>query len=79
MPRLQDYDVILRMIPKVKISYTNEVLVDLHLQNDSLTRSPIKLKQAIYILLNKTYNFNLKQKKSFVNYLNYLLKLYFSV
>ena len=51
MPRLQDYDVILRMIPKVKISYTNEVLVDLHLQNDSLTRSPIKLKQAIYILL----------------------------
>ena len=79
MPRLQDYDVILRMIPKVKISYTNEVLVDLHLQNDSLTRSPIKLKQAIYMLLTKRYNFNSNQKKSFVNYLNYLLKLYFSV
>ena len=78
MPRLQDYDVILRMIPKVKISYTNEVLVDLHLQNDSLTRSPIKLKQAIYMLLKKRYNLNSKQKKAFLNYLNYLLKLYFS-
>lgn len=51
MPRLQDYDVILGMIPKVKISYTNEVLVDLHIQNNSVTLSPSKLKKAIYILL----------------------------
>ena len=49
MPRLQDYDVILGMIPKVKISYTNEVLVDLHIQNNSVTLSPSKLKKAIYI------------------------------
>jgi glycosyltransferase involved in cell wall biosynthesis len=78
MPRLQDYDVILRMIPKVKISYTNDVLVELHLQNDSLTRSPIKLKQAIYRLLKKQYRFNSHQKQSFKNYLNYLLKRYFN-
>ena len=51
MPRLQDFDVILRMIPIVKISYTRRVLVDLHLQNDSVTRSTEKLKKAIYILL----------------------------
>ena len=51
MPRLQDYDVILRMIPKVKISYTKNVLVDLNLQKDSLTLSPNKLKLAINILL----------------------------
>ena len=51
MPRLQDYDVILGMIPKVKISYTNEILVDLHIQNNSVTLSPSKLKKAIYILL----------------------------
>ena len=51
MPRLQDYEVILRMIPKVKISYTNKVLIDLHLQNDSITRVPYKLKKAIHILL----------------------------
>ncbi len=73
MPRLQDYDVILRMIPKVKISYTKEVLVDLHIQNDSLTLSPVKLKNAIYLLLKKEYNFNDKQKKDFSNYLNFLL------
>ena len=51
MPRLQDYDIILGMIPKVKISYTKEVLVDLHIQNNSVTLSPLKLKKAIYILL----------------------------
>lgn len=73
MPRLQDYDVILRMIPKVKISYTKEVLVDLHIQNDNLTLSPVKLKNAIYLLLKKEYNFNDKQKKDFSNYLNFLL------
>ena len=73
MPRLQDYDVILRMVPKVKISYTKEVLVDLHIQNNSLTLSPVKLKNAIYLLLKKEYNFNDKQKKDFSNYLNFLL------
>ena len=37
MPRLQDFDLILRMIPKVKLSYTNKTLVELHIQNDSIT------------------------------------------
>jgi glycosyltransferase involved in cell wall biosynthesis len=78
MPRLQDYDVILGMIPKVKISYTNEVLVDLHIQNNSVTHSPSKLKKAIYILLNKKYDFNKSQKESFLKYLKYLLKFYFN-
>ena len=73
MPRLQDYDVILRMIPNVKISYTKEVLVDLHIQNNSLTLSSDKLKKAIHLLLKKEYNFNDKQKKDFSKYLNYLL------
>jgi len=78
MPRLQDYDMILRMIPKVKISYTKDVLVDLRIQNDSLTRSPIKLKEAIYKLLNKRYNFNSHQNESFRNYLHLLLKRQFN-
>jgi len=77
MPRLQDYDLILRMIPKVKISYTREVLVDLHIQKDSITQSRKKLKQAIYILLNKNYNFNSNQTRLFTNYLNFLLKTFF--
>jgi glycosyltransferase involved in cell wall biosynthesis len=74
MPRLQDYDVLLRMIPKVKISYTREILVDLHIQKSSVQLSSDKLKKAIYLLLNKKFNFNEKQRKSFSNYLNYLLK-----
>ena len=53
LPRLQDFDLILRMIPKVKISYTKNVLVELHLQKDSVTLSQIKLKKAILILLTK--------------------------
>ena len=51
LPRLQDYDLILRMIPKVKISYTEDVLVDLHIQKDSITLSNKKLRQAINIIL----------------------------
>ena len=74
MPRLQDYDVILGMIPKVKISYTNEILVDLHIQNNSVTLSPSKLKKAIYILLNKKYDFNKSQKESFLKLANSLFK-----
>lgn len=74
MPRLQDYDLILRMIPKVKISYTKDVLVDLHIQKDSIQKSKPKLKKAIYNLLNKTFNFNYNQKKQLSIYLNQLLK-----
>lgn len=63
MPRLQDYDLILRMIPKVKISYTKEALVDLNIQKDSIQKSKGKLKKAINLLL--------------IYYLNYLLKTLF--
>ena len=77
MPRLQDYDIILRMVPKVKISYTKEVLVDLHIQNDSLQLSSNKLKKAIELLLNKKFHFNRLQEKDFLNYLNSLIKIHF--
>lgn len=73
MPRLQDFDVILRMIPKVKISYTQNPLVELHIQNDSVTHSAEKLKKAVYILLTKKFNFNLNQTKLFSKYLNRIL------
>lgn len=69
LPRLQDFDLILRMIPKVKISYTKKVLVELHIQNDSVTKSQSKLRKAVNILLKKKYNFNSNQKKLFINYI----------
>ena len=78
MPRLQDYELILRMFPKVKISYTKKVLVELHIQKDSIQNSNEKLKKAIYILLNKNFNFNPTQKKKFSDYLNHLLNKSFS-
>ena len=76
MPRLQDYDLVLRMIHRAKISYTKDVLVELHIQKDSITQSNKKLRQAIYILLKKNYNFNPNQKILFSKYLNRLLKIF---
>ena len=51
LPRLQDYDFLLRIIPKVKVSFTNEVLVDINIQKDSISNSLIKLQKAIKIIL----------------------------
>ena len=73
IPRLQDFDLILRMIPKVKISYSKYTLVELHIQKDSVTLSQKKLKKAIDILLKKKFHFNAKQNKLFFNYLNQTL------
>lgn len=73
-PRLQDFDLILRIIPNIKVSFTNKVLVSLYRQNDSISSSPIKLKESISLLLNKNYNLNFTQKKNFFNYLNCLKK-----
>lgn len=42
MPRMQDWDIILRLTRKYKICYTGEVLVDTYLQADSLTMQPEK-------------------------------------
>ena len=58
-PRLQDYDLVLRIIPKVKVSYTNISLVDLYRQNDSISLSPTRLKESLNLLLNKNYYFSI--------------------
>ena len=65
MPRLQDYDLVLRLIRNLNVSFTNETLVDLYLQTNSITSSKIKLKLAIQKLLNKDFNLNIEQKKIF--------------
>ena len=79
MPRLQDFDLILRMIPKVKISFTKKVLVELHIQNDSITNSPNKLKKALDLLLKKKFNFNSNQTKLFHNYINTINKRFLKI
>jgi len=74
MPRYQDFDLILRMIPKVRVSYTNKTLVESHKHNDSISNSQIKLKKALEILLKKKFDLNLKQTKLFHNYINKIYK-----
>lgn len=57
-PRLQDYDLVLRIIPNCKVSYSKEVLVDLYRNKDSLGNDLTKLNQSFYLLSLKQYNIN---------------------
>ena len=49
-PRLQDYDLALRIIPNYKISYTKEVLVDLYRKEDSIGNDLTKVRKSFYLL-----------------------------
>ena len=57
-PRLQDYDLALRIIPNYKISYTKEVLVDLYRKEDSIGNDLTKVRKSFYLLSLKKYNIN---------------------
>ena len=54
--RLQDFDLILRMIPKLRVSYTEEVLADLFREKDSIGNSKEKYFESLNLLLNKKYD-----------------------
>ena len=66
-PRLQDYDLVLRMVPNLKVSYTNQILVDLKRSNDSIGNSDEKYIDSLKLILNKDYhikcNFTFPYKK----------------
>ena len=51
LPRLQDFDLVLRIIPNIKVSFTNESLVDIYRQNDSISLYKENLKKTIFLLL----------------------------
>ncbi len=53
MPRLQDFELLIRIQKKFKIYYINEALVDFYLQNDSISSSPDKLIKACEIIKEK--------------------------
>ncbi len=57
LPRLQDYDLILILSSKYKISFTKKILATIYVQNDSISKSSDKLNKAIDIMLNKEYNY----------------------
>ena len=61
LPRFQDYDLVIRICSKYKVSYTNDILVDLYRQDDSISNSSLKLKKACLIMLRKDYNLSIEQ------------------
>ena len=63
--RFQDYDLVLRLIPNCKVSYTKKVLVDLYRNEDSIGKNYTKLNQSFHLLSLKKYNINCK-KDSFL-------------
>ena len=73
--RLQDYDLVLRMIPNLKVSFTNEVLVELFTHKDSISNSQKKLQKSLFLFLKKKYKFNSIQKIIFKKYIKRYLKL----
>ena len=55
-PKYQDYDLVLRMVPNIKVSYTKHILVDLYRQRDSISWSRSNYNKAMELLLKKKYN-----------------------
>lgn len=49
LPRLQDYDIALRTANSYKISFTNEVLVELYRHGDNISCNHEKLEEALFL------------------------------
>lgn len=58
LPRFQDYDLVLRMIPGIKVSYTDEILINVYNSKDSISNSNERLLSAVKIMINKKYDIN---------------------
>lgn len=56
LPRLQDWDLVIRVSKLYKISYLDEVLVNLYIQKDSISMNINKKVKAYQIIYEKYYN-----------------------
>lgn len=61
----EDYDLLLRLSPNIKISHTKEVLVDNIIQNNSISMINDVVKNAVVNMINKDYQFTKEQKEIF--------------
>lgn len=63
LPRFQDWDLIIRVAEKYNGYHLNKILLDMYIQEDSITKNPVKGYKALEKILEK-YNdkFNYKQK-----------------
>lgn len=73
MPRLQDYELLIRMLPSIKVSFTNETLVNSYLQKNSISNSNLNIINSANILLKKNYSLNIEQKSNFTKFLNNII------
>lgn len=53
MPRLQDYDLVIRLSKKFSFYFLSEPMVNMYIQNDSISKNSIKLIDAEYLILTK--------------------------
>ena len=53
MPRLQDHDLVIRLSKKYRFYFVNEPLVNMYVQDDSISQNIKKLIDAEYLLLTK--------------------------
>ena len=53
MPRLQDYDITIRLSKKYSIYFVNKPLVNMYVQNDSISKNNDKLIKAESMILSK--------------------------
>lgn len=56
-PRLQDYELVIRIAQRYQIGYCAEALVRAYRQNDSITNAEESYKEAVYQLLKKHIDF----------------------
>lgn len=67
MPRLQDYDITIRLSKEFKFYFVQEALVEMNVGNDSISNNPKKLLYAEQCIMNK-YKDELNEYKSFKMY-----------
>lgn len=63
MKLYQDYDLVLRIVPNVKVSFTNKVLLEAYRQKDSISNNNDNLKKTIEIISSKDYKYDDEQRK----------------
>ena len=64
LPRFQDWELMIRILQQYKFSFMNEPLVNVFLQDDSISKDPKKAAVALNLILNKHKNsFGSNKKK----------------
>ena len=67
LPRLQDYDLVLRMVPNIKVSYTDNCLSESYRSPDSISNDLNKLRKAVICMIKKDYHISEKNRERFCN------------